>query len=68
MVSCYVWSIALYGLVTWTLRRLEMKYLESFEMWGWKRMDKIKWSEKVTNDQVLERIGEKTFLNNILRN
>jgi len=31
-------------------------------------MEKIKWSEKVTNEQVLDRIGEKrTFLNNILR-
>jgi hypothetical protein len=31
-------------------------------------MEKIKWSEKVTNEQVLDRIGEKrTRLNNILR-
>ena len=33
-------------------------------MWGWRRIEKIKWSEKVTNEQVLERIGkEKTLLN-----
>jgi hypothetical protein len=33
----------------------------------WRRMEKIKWSEKVTNEQVLERIGEKKILlNNIL--
>ena len=31
-------------------------------------MEKIKWSEKVTNEQVFDRIGEKrTLLNNILR-
>ena len=31
-------------------------------------MEKIKWSEKVTNEEVLDRIGEKrTLLNNILR-
>ena len=31
-------------------------------------MKKIKWSEKITNEQVLERIGEKrTLLNNVLR-
>ena len=31
-------------------------------------MEKIKWSEKVTNEQVLNRIGEKrTLINNILR-
>ena len=34
-------------------------------MWCWRRKEKIKWSEKVTNEQVFERIGEKrTILNN----
>ena len=50
---------------SWTLRKLERKYLESFEMWCWRGMEKIKWSERVTNEQVLDRIGEKrTLLNN----
>jgi hypothetical protein len=41
---------------------------ESFEMWCWRRMEKIKWPEKVTYEKVLDRIGEKwTLLNNILR-
>ena len=53
LVKCYVWSIDLYG---WTLIKLERKYLESFEMWCWRRMEKIKWSEKVTNEEALERI------------
>ena len=52
---------------TWTLRTLERKYLESFEMWFWRGMEKIKWSEKVPNEQVLDHIGEnRTLLNNIL--
>ena len=37
-------------------------------MWCCRRMEKIKLSEKVTNEQVLDRIGEKrTLINNILR-
>ena len=68
LVSWNVWRIALYGSVTWTLRKLERKYLQSFEMWYWRRMEKIKWLEKVSNEEVLERTGEKrTLLNNILR-
>ena len=55
LVRCYVWSIALYGSETWILTKLEQKYLESFEMWCWRRMEEIKWSEKVNNEQVLER-------------
>ena len=36
-------------------------------MWCWRRIEKLKWSDKVTNEQVLERIGDKrTLLNNIL--
>ena len=67
LVRCYVWSIALYGSETWTLRKLGLKYLEGFEMWRWRRMEKIKWPQKVTNE-VFERLGEKkTVLNSILR-
>jgi hypothetical protein len=67
LVRCYVWSIVLYCSETWALRKLERKYLESFEMWCWWRMEKIKCSEKVTNEQVVEHIGEMTtLLNNIL--
>jgi hypothetical protein len=31
LVKCYVWSTALYGAETWTLRKLDQKYLENFE-------------------------------------
>jgi len=33
LVKCYVWSIALYGAETWTLRATDQERLESFEMW-----------------------------------
>jgi hypothetical protein len=49
LVMCYDWSIALYGSETWTLSKLERKYLESFEMWCWRRMGNIEWSDKVMN-------------------
>jgi hypothetical protein len=67
-VSCCVWKFALYGSETWTLRKLERKFLDSFKMWCWRRMENIKCSEKLTNEEVLDRIREKTkLLNNILR-
>jgi len=30
LVNCYIWSIALHGAETWTLRAVDQKYLESF--------------------------------------
>jgi hypothetical protein len=32
LVKCYIWSIAFYGAETWTLRKMDQNYLESFEM------------------------------------
>jgi hypothetical protein len=58
LVKCYSWSIALYGAETWTLRKLDQKYLESFEMWCWRRMEKIRWTERVNNEAVLHRVKE----------
>ena len=34
LATCYIWSIALYGAGTWTLRKVDQKCLESFEMCG----------------------------------
>jgi len=58
LVKCYVWSIALYGAETWTLRALDQKHLESFEMWCWKSMEKISWTDHVRNKEVLLRVKE----------
>jgi hypothetical protein len=35
LVKCYIWSIALYGAANWTLRAVDQKQLESFEMCCW---------------------------------
>jgi hypothetical protein len=35
-VKCYIWSTALIGAETWTLGKVDQKYLESFEMWCWR--------------------------------
>jgi hypothetical protein len=37
LLKCYIWSMALYGAETWTLRAADQKHLESFEVWCWRR-------------------------------
>jgi len=51
LVNCYIWSMAVYGAETWTLRTADQKYLESFEMWCWRRMEKINWADHVRNEK-----------------
>jgi hypothetical protein len=58
LLKCYVWSIALYGAEIWTLRAVDHKHLESFEMWYWRRMEKISWPDHVRNKDVLLRAKE----------
>ena len=41
LVECHIWSIALCGAETGTLRKVDQKYLGSFEMWCWRRMENI---------------------------
>jgi hypothetical protein len=59
LLNCYIWSIALYGAETWTLRAVDQKhFLESFEMWCWRRMEKISWTDHVRNEGILLRVKE----------
>jgi hypothetical protein len=43
---------------TWTLRAVDQKHLESFEMWCWRRIAKISWTDHVRNEEVLLRVSE----------
>ena len=42
LVKCFVRSVMLYGADTWILRRNEQKQLEAFEMWIWRRIERVK--------------------------
>jgi hypothetical protein len=68
LVKTLVWSTLLYGSETWTLRKEEIRKLEAVEMWMWRRLEKISWTEKLTNEEVLKRVGEERQLVQLLRN
>ena len=58
LMDGHIWSMALYGAETWTLRAADQKYLERFEMWCWRRMEKISWADHVRNEEVLLRVKD----------
>jgi hypothetical protein len=51
LIKCYIWSITSYGDETVTLRAVDQKHLGSFEMWCWRRMEKISWIDHVRNEK-----------------
>ena len=63
-----MWTTLLYGSATWTLRKEDIRKLEALEMWLWRRMEKISWTYKITNEEVLERVGTGRQLITALRN
>ncbi|KAJ4443931.1 hypothetical protein ANN_05720 [Periplaneta americana] len=60
-------SVALYGVETWTLRRSEEKRIEAFEMWLWRRMERVKWTDSIKSEAVLERVGEERIMLKLIR-
>ena len=56
-LKAYIWSILLYGCETWTINKQMKQKIEAVEMWFLRRMLRISWVERVTNEEVLRRAG-----------
>ena len=67
IVQCYIWSTLQYGVETWTITGSMAKRLSACEMWCYRRMLRISWTEKVSNEEVLERAKIKKRLYNIIQ-
>ena len=57
----------LYCCETWTLRKEDIRRLEAFEMWIWRRMERVSWMERRTNEEILQMVDEKRSLIGIIR-
>jgi len=49
IMKCLLWSVALYAAEMCRMTQADRRKLEAFVMWIWKRMEKIRWLDKVTN-------------------
>ena len=59
LVKYFVWSVALYSAENWTLGRNEEKRLEVFEMWIWRRMERVKWTDKIKKCSCARKSGRR---------
>ena len=57
----------MYGAETGTVRAVDKKQLESFEMWCWRRMEKISWTDHVRNEEVLLQVNEQRNILHAIR-
>ena len=56
-VKCHTLSVALCGTEIWTLRKIDQKHPDSFEMWCWWPIE-ISWTDRVKTDEVFQRFKE----------
>ena len=56
-MKCCIWSVALYGAENWTLRKIDQKYPERFEMWCWRGMEEISWISRMKDIESRRREG-----------
>ena len=66
-LRAYVWSVLLYGCECWTLIKDLEKKLEAAEMWFIRRIMKVSWTERKTNEEVMGMAGYKRSLIKTIR-
>ena len=59
LMKALVWTVATYGCKSWTLRKNEKTYLDAFVMKGLRKILRVSWTAKKTNEWVLNKAGVK---------
>ena len=54
VIKTVMWNVTLYGLETWTLREMDVKLLEAFEIWTWRQMEDTSWRD----EREMKKCGE----------
>ena len=66
LIKCYVFSVLAYAAETWTYSIEIKRRIRAFEMWTYRRMLKISWTERVTNETVKQRVNVEEELVSVL--
>ena len=57
IVRTLIWPVLMYGAEAWTLREADIKKLRAAEMWVYRRILGVHWSERRTNNSIMNEIG-----------
>ena len=56
LVKAVVFPVVMYGCESWTIKKAEHQRIDAFELWCWKRLLGIPWTEKRSNHLTLKEI------------
>ena len=57
LVKAMVFPVVMYGCESWTMKKTEHQRIDAFELWCWRRLLKVPWTTKRSNQSILEEIS-----------
>ena len=57
LVKAMVFPVVMYGCESWTVKKAERRRIEAFELWCWRRLLRVPWTAKRSNQSILKEIS-----------
>ena len=66
LVKVMVFSVVMYGCEIWTIKKAECQRIDSFELWCWKRLLRVPWTARRSNQSILKEISPEHSLEGLM--
>ena len=66
LVKAMVFPVVMYGCESWTIRKAECQRIDGFELWCWRRLLRVPWTTKSSNQSLLKEISPEYSLQGLL--
>ena len=66
IVKAMVFPVVMYGCESWTIRKEEHQTIDAFELWCWRRLLKVPWTARRSNQSVLRKINPEYSLEGLM--
>ena len=57
LVKAMVFPVIVYGCESWTVKKAERRRIDAFELWCWRRLLRVPWTAKISNQAILKEIS-----------
>ena len=62
LVKAMVFLVVMYGCESWTVKKAEPRKIDAFELWCWRRLLRVPWTARRSNQSILKEISPGIFL------
>ena len=66
LVKAVVFPVVMYGCESWTLKKAEHEIIETFELWCWRRLLRVPWTARSSNQSILKEISPEYSLEGLM--